>query len=170
MELGGQHDVVAPAAQRLADDLLVLAGAVHVGGVDEVDAGVERAVDDPRALVAVAVAPHAEHHRAEPEAADPDAGRAERSRYSALHHVSPRTNGWARARGWRTRGGEQQHHGEGDDVRRGVEDERVDLVALHRDGDRQRLDEPEQDAADDRAAQRPAAEDHGGDGDEARGR
>ncbi len=64
-------------------------------------------------------------------------------------------------------GGEQQHHGKGDHVGGGVEDQRVDLVTLHRNGDRQCLDEPEQDAADDRAAQRPAAEDHRGDGDEA---
>ena len=41
-ELGGQHDVVAAALERLADDLLRLAGGVDVGGVDEVDPGVER--------------------------------------------------------------------------------------------------------------------------------
>ena len=35
-------------AIALADDLLGLAGRVHVGGVDEVDAGVERGVDDRR--------------------------------------------------------------------------------------------------------------------------
>ena len=71
VDLGGQHDVVAPAAgQRLADDLLGLAARVHVGGVDEVDAGVERAMDDADALVVVGVAPGAEHHRAEAERAD----------------------------------------------------------------------------------------------------
>ena len=43
-ELRRQHDVVAAAAgECLADDLLRLAGGVDVGGVDEVDAGVERA-------------------------------------------------------------------------------------------------------------------------------
>jgi hypothetical protein len=39
---GGEHDVVSPPFQRLADDLLGLALAVPVGGVDEVDAEVER--------------------------------------------------------------------------------------------------------------------------------
>ena len=36
-ELRRQHDVVAAALERLADDLLGLAGGVDVGGVDEVD-------------------------------------------------------------------------------------------------------------------------------------
>ena len=66
-ELGGQHDVVAAALERLADDLLRLAGRVDVGGVDEVDAGVQRAVDDADRVVVVGVAPGAEHHRAEAE-------------------------------------------------------------------------------------------------------
>ena len=43
VDLGRQHDVVAAALERLADDLLGLAGGVHVGGVDEVDPGVQRA-------------------------------------------------------------------------------------------------------------------------------
>jgi hypothetical protein len=43
MELRREDHVVATAAgQRLADDLLRLAGRVHVGGVDEVDASVQR--------------------------------------------------------------------------------------------------------------------------------
>ena len=42
-----------------------------------VDPGVERAVDDADALVVVGVAPRAEHHRAEAERADADAGAAE---------------------------------------------------------------------------------------------
>ena len=80
VDLRGEHDVVAPAAgQRLADDLLGLAARVDVGGVDEVDAGVERAVDDADRLVVVGVAPGAEHHRAEAERADLHAGAAERA-------------------------------------------------------------------------------------------
>ena len=68
VELGREDDVVAPAAgERLADDLLGLALPVDVGGVDEVDAGVERRVDDADRLVVVGVAPRAEHHRAEAE-------------------------------------------------------------------------------------------------------
>lgn len=55
-DLGGQHDVVAAAIERLADDLLGLAGGVDVGGVDEVDAGVEGGVDDADGVVVVGVA------------------------------------------------------------------------------------------------------------------
>ena len=50
-----------------SDDLLGLAARVDIGGVDEVDPRVERGVDDPDRLVVVAVAPVAEHHRAEAE-------------------------------------------------------------------------------------------------------
>ena len=56
VELGGEDDVVAAAFEGLADDLLVLALAVDVSGVDEVDAGVERGVDDPDRLVVVGLA------------------------------------------------------------------------------------------------------------------
>ena len=65
-DLGRQHDVLALAAgQGLADDLLGLTGGVDVGGVDEVDAGVERSVDDPDRFLVVGLTPSAEHHRAE---------------------------------------------------------------------------------------------------------
>jgi hypothetical protein len=66
-ELRGQDDVVAAAFERLADDLLGFAGGVDVGGVEEVDSGVERPVDDADRVVVVGVAPGAEHHRAEAE-------------------------------------------------------------------------------------------------------
>ena len=86
VELGGEDDVVAPAAgERLADDLLGLALPVDVGGVDEVDPGVERRVDDPDRLVVIGVAPRAEHHRAEAELADGDAGA---SQLAMLHGCS----------------------------------------------------------------------------------
>ena len=90
VELGGQEDVVAAALaglQRLADDLLGLAAGVDVGGVDDVDAGVEGAVDDRDRLVVVGVAPRAEHHRAEGQRADLDAGAAERSVVLEAHAV-----------------------------------------------------------------------------------
>ena len=77
VHLGGQHHVVAPALQRLADDLLGLAARVHVRGVDEVDPGVERAVDDRGRLVVVAFSPGPEHHRAQAERADLHAGGSE---------------------------------------------------------------------------------------------
>src|SRR5207249_10581700 len=51
-----QHDLVAPALERLADDLLGFAVRVHVGRVDEIDPAVDRGIDDPRRLVVVAVA------------------------------------------------------------------------------------------------------------------
>ena len=70
VHLRGEHDVVAPPArQRLPDDLLGLPARVDVGGVDEVDARVERAVDDPDALVVVGLSPGSEHHRAEAQRA-----------------------------------------------------------------------------------------------------
>ncbi len=71
--LGGQHDPVAAAAQRLAEDLLGHAVVVDVGGVEQRDAGVEGDVDHPMALGDVGVAPRPEHHRAERERADLDA-------------------------------------------------------------------------------------------------
>ncbi len=46
-ELGRREHVLATVLERLADDLLRDAAGVDVGGVDEVDAGAESAVDDP---------------------------------------------------------------------------------------------------------------------------
>jgi hypothetical protein len=68
-ELRRQHDLVAPAGEGAADDLLAAAAvAVDVGGVEEGDAGVDRRVDhrarlrlvDPAAEV-VAAEPHDRH-------------------------------------------------------------------------------------------------------------
>ena len=56
VHLGGQHDVVAPTLQRLADDLLRLAAAIPVGGVDEVDAEIQGLVDDADAVVVIGIA------------------------------------------------------------------------------------------------------------------
>jgi hypothetical protein len=39
-ELGGDHDLVSPAGDRSAHQLLVGERAVHVGGVQQVDASV----------------------------------------------------------------------------------------------------------------------------------
>ena len=44
-ELRREHDLVAPARERAADELLVRERPVHVGGVEEVDAELERAMD-----------------------------------------------------------------------------------------------------------------------------
>ena len=67
VHLGREHDVVAPSLEGLADDLLGLALRIDVSGVDEVDPGIERRVDDPDRLGVVGVPPRAEHHRPEAE-------------------------------------------------------------------------------------------------------
>jgi hypothetical protein len=88
VHLGGQDDVLAAAAgQRPADDLLGLPAPVDVGGVDEVDPRVERRVDDAHGLVVVGVAPGPEHHGAEAEGADLDAGAAEQAMFHAADHA-----------------------------------------------------------------------------------
>jgi hypothetical protein len=90
VELGGKHDIVAaPTGERLAHDLLRLAARVHVGCVDEVDARIERAVDDPDRLVVVALAPRPEHHRAEAERAHVHAGVREGAQLHRAHTLAP---------------------------------------------------------------------------------
>ena len=79
VELGREHDIVAAPGERLADDLLGLALRVDVGGVHEVDSGVERRVDDPDRVVVIGVAPGAEHHRPETQRADLDSGASQRA-------------------------------------------------------------------------------------------
>ena len=74
-ELGGDDDLVAPAADRAADELLVGERAVDVGGVEEVDAELDGAMDrrDPFGLVARSVElGHA--HAAEAEGRDTGTG------------------------------------------------------------------------------------------------
>jgi hypothetical protein len=78
-ELRGEHDVITAPLERLADDGLRLAVREHVGGVDEVDTGVERPVNDLDALAVVLGTPVAEHHRAQAQLADLDTGAAQRS-------------------------------------------------------------------------------------------
>jgi hypothetical protein len=77
VRLGGQHHVVATAEQGLADDLLRLPRRVDIRGVDEVDAAVQRGMNDPDALLVIGIAPRAEHHRAEAVRAHLDPGTAE---------------------------------------------------------------------------------------------
>ena len=71
------------SASALAEDRLALAARVHVGGIEKVDAGVERAVDEGVGLVladlADAVEAGPEGHRAEAEFGDFEAGAAERA-------------------------------------------------------------------------------------------
>ena len=68
-ELRRELHLVAAAGDRPADQHLVVPGAVDVGGVEERDAELERAVDRGDRLVPVAVAVALAHpHAAEPEA------------------------------------------------------------------------------------------------------
>ena len=83
-ELGGEHDLVAAVLDRPADELLVGERAVHVGGVEEVDAEVEGAVDRGDRLGVVAAGVEVGHaHAAESEGGDGEL-RAERA---ALHSM-----------------------------------------------------------------------------------
>ena len=86
VDLTGDHDVLASDAQIAqggADVLLARAEAVAVGGVDEVDAGVEGALDDGAGVVRAdgplveIGAGLAEAHAAETELGDLDAGVSE---------------------------------------------------------------------------------------------
>src|SRR6266480_4553265 len=85
-ELGGDDDAVAPAAQRSSEQLLVVPPAVHVGRVEEVDAFVERVVNDANRLFVIRD-PVDARHRHEPEA---DGGDFERAASNlALFHGLP---------------------------------------------------------------------------------
>ena len=78
VHLRGEHHLVPlRLCQRLADDLLGLTEGVHVGGVDEVDAGIDGGMDDADGVVVVRVAEGSEHHRPEAEGADLEAGPSE---------------------------------------------------------------------------------------------
>ena len=87
VDLGGQyHPGTVHRGQGLAHDDLGLARRVHVGGVDEVDAGVEGPVDDPDRIVVIGIAPRSEHHGPETEGADLDAGSTQ---CAHLHRADP---------------------------------------------------------------------------------
>jgi hypothetical protein len=64
--LGGELDVAAPAGDRAADQALVVAAAVGVGGVDQGGAGVDRVPQRAQGALVVRGAVHAvdEDHRA----------------------------------------------------------------------------------------------------------
>ena len=78
-----QHVVVHPARERLGDQQLVVAHAVEVAGVEQIDPGVEGGVDRRDALAAVARPVHPRHpHAAEAERRNL---RADRSEPALLH-------------------------------------------------------------------------------------
>ena len=87
-ELGGELDLVAPAGDGLADELLVGEGAVHVGGVEEGHAEVERPVDGVGAALLVGGAVELRHpHAAEAEGGDGQGVRSVASGCSWLHRA-----------------------------------------------------------------------------------
>ena len=69
-EFGGEEDFVAAAADRAPDELLVGVRTVDVGGVEEVDAEVERAMDRRDRFGVVAAGVEVAH----PHAAEADGG------------------------------------------------------------------------------------------------
>ena len=81
-ELGGQDDLVPTGTQRLAQEGLALGPAVDVGGVEEVDAGIEGGIHHGRRLLTADA--HTEVVAA--QADDADLQRADRPR---LHCASP---------------------------------------------------------------------------------
>ena len=89
---GDQQVVLALAAERLADDLLRQAVRIDIGGVDEVDAGVDARVDHPLGFGKIAVADRceracaAEGHGAQSQCRNLQAGTAK----GAVFHVGPR--------------------------------------------------------------------------------
>ena len=85
-ELGGQHDLVAPAGDRLAHQLLVGERPVHVGGVEEGHAEVQGAVDRGDRLRLVARAVELGHaHAAEAECGHLEGGHSGAERAGLGH-------------------------------------------------------------------------------------
>ena len=81
-ELGGEDDLVTPAGDSSADKHLVREGAVHVGGVQEVDTDLESPVDRCDRLLVVARPVRLAH----PHAAEPDGRHLEAVPESACLH------------------------------------------------------------------------------------
>jgi len=73
IHLRGNHQFIASSGDGFAHDLLALATGVGIGGIDEVDPGIERLVDDADAFGVVGVAHLPEHHRSEAITTDRDA-------------------------------------------------------------------------------------------------
>jgi hypothetical protein len=80
MNFGCQDDVVtAPAGESLANDFLRLALRVDVSGVDEIDPGIQRAVNDLDRDLMIRLTPGAKHHGAQAQWADLHTGTSEAS-------------------------------------------------------------------------------------------
>src|SRR5690606_15628524 len=73
-DLRGDYDIAAPSGKRLAEQLLVPSPVIQVGGVEIVDAELQRFVHDGYGALLL----RAERHAAETDLSDLDAGCAER--------------------------------------------------------------------------------------------
>src|SRR5207247_613824 len=83
---GREHDLVTAIADRTPDQLFIDVRTVHVGGVEEVDADLDRAVDRRDRFVIVARPVELGHaHAAEPDRRDLKTILAE---YASLHDYS----------------------------------------------------------------------------------
>lgn len=77
-ELCRQHDAVAPAAKGAAQHFFVMASTIHIGGVEVVDALVDRIADEILGPAVVGGAVHSrKRHAAEPDDTDRRALRTE---------------------------------------------------------------------------------------------
>ena len=91
VHLGGQNDLgaLAVALQRLAGHFFAAPAAVDVGRIEEVDAGVDGAVDDRIGIIGGGLA--AEHHAAQAELADFHTGASQRT---VFHMFLPTSLSW----------------------------------------------------------------------------
>src|SRR5258706_946780 len=88
-ELGADDHALAAALERFAEQRLVVAPAVHVGGVEEVDALVERVVDDADRFLVVGVAVDARHrHQAQADRRYLEGALAQRSHFHPVSYSS----------------------------------------------------------------------------------
>jgi hypothetical protein len=85
-ELGGEHHLVAPVGDGAAHQLLVMADAVHVGGVEEGHAELDGAVDRGDGLALVAAAIELRHAHA----AEAEGGHLQGAESTLLHGISPK--------------------------------------------------------------------------------
>ena len=104
IDLGRQDHAIAPTLERFAEHPLRLAARVHVGRIEQVDAGVEAAIHQPPRFCHIGGANHAlaivtgEGHGAETEEGYLESSRAE----TTVVHVLPFA-GWFGRRALPTR-------------------------------------------------------------------
>ncbi len=107
-ELGGEHDLVAAAFDRPADEFFVDVRTVDLGGVDEVHAQVECAVDGPDRFVVVGSGAGVAVGHA--HGAQSDAGDVQIAELGILHHWSLSTRFTLRQRSLECRRASRRAH------------------------------------------------------------